>query len=96
MAADNVNRNEYIVVQGWMVTDLGLRGNELLVFSYIHTKLNYSTSLTVSINLKSLSVWLSNKEDAEKCLFSLAKKGYISICVHDLYTYNCSLGTLKR
>ena len=31
-----VKRENYITVQGWMVTDLGLRGNELLLYALIY------------------------------------------------------------
>lgn len=31
-----INRDNYFVVQGWMVTELGLKGNDLLIYSIIH------------------------------------------------------------
>lgn len=31
-----INRENYINIQGWMVTDLGLKGNELLIYAIIY------------------------------------------------------------
>ena len=31
-----INRDNYINIQGWMVTDLGLKGNELLIYAIIY------------------------------------------------------------
>ena len=31
-----VNPENYITVQGWMVTDLNLKGNELLIYACIY------------------------------------------------------------
>ena len=32
----NMQSNNYIVIQGWMCNELGLKGNELLIFAMIH------------------------------------------------------------
>ena len=31
-----VEKENYVVVQGWMITELGLKGNELLIYAVIH------------------------------------------------------------
>ena len=36
MSESRINADSYIVVQGWMITELNLKGNELLVFAIIH------------------------------------------------------------
>ena len=36
MSDSRINADSYIVVQGWMITELNLKGNELLVFAIIH------------------------------------------------------------
>lgn len=34
--AVEINRDNYFVVQGWMISELGLKGNKLLVYAIIH------------------------------------------------------------
>ncbi len=36
MSDSRINSDSYIVVQGWMVSELKLKGNELLIFAIIH------------------------------------------------------------
>lgn len=36
MAESRVNPQNFYVVQGWMVSDLGLKGNELAVYAIIY------------------------------------------------------------
>lgn len=36
MSESRVNPDSYIVVQGWMVSELKLKGNELMIFAIIH------------------------------------------------------------
>ena len=33
---NNVNERNYIVIQGWMIKELGLKGNELLIYAIIY------------------------------------------------------------
>ena len=52
------NNKDYIVIQGWMINDLNLNGNELLAFALIYgfTK-DGESEYTGSINY--LSNWLN-------------------------------------
>lgn len=36
MKANTFNKNNYINIQGWMITDLKLSGNDLLIYAIIH------------------------------------------------------------
>jgi hypothetical protein len=73
-----MKRTDYIHIQGWMVSDLKLKGNELLVFATIHgfskdgvNKYRGSISYVsefISISKRSVVTILSN----------LVEKGYVS------------------
>lgn len=73
-----VKEENYISISGWMVTRLGLKGNELLVYAIIYGfSQDGETSYTGS--LQYLADWTnSTKQSCIKCLKSLAEKGYIT------------------
>lgn len=73
-----VKDENYISISGWMVTRLGLKGNELLVYAIIYGfSQNDEKSFTGS--LQYLADWTkSTKQSCIKCLKSLAEKGYIT------------------
>lgn len=73
-----VKEENYISISGWMVTSLGLKGNELLVYAIIYGfSQDYDTRFTGS--LQYLADWTnSTKQSCIKCLKSLIKKGYIT------------------
>lgn len=79
--ADNadkkVNRNNYITIQGWMVSELELKGNELLIYAIIYGfSQNKDNRFTGS--LAYLAAWTnSTKQGVSKCLKSLCEKGLI-------------------
>lgn len=77
MADSKVNRDNYIVVQGWMVSDLKLKGNELLVYAIIYGFTQDGESRFTG-SLKYLADWTnSTKQGVSNCLKSLCEKGFI-------------------
>lgn len=78
-----VKEENYISISGWMVTRLGLKGNELLVYAIIY---GFSqddetrfTGRRFTGSLQYLADWTnSTKQSCIKCLKSLAEKGYIT------------------
>lgn len=77
MAESKVKRENYICVHGWMVLDLGLKGNELLVYACIYG-FSQAEDQVFSGSLQYLADWTnSTKQGVMKCLKSLVEKGYI-------------------
>ena len=76
MAESKVNRENFIALQGWQVTDLGLKGNELIIYACIY---GFSQdNQTFSGSLQYLADWTnSTKQGVMKCLKSLVEKGLI-------------------
>lgn len=73
-----IKNNQYIVVQGWMVNDLQLKGNELLVFAIIHG-FSQDGENRFTGSLQYLADWTSaTKQGIMKNLKSLLDKGYIA------------------
>lgn len=72
----SVKRETYIVVQGWMRTDLNLSGNELLLFALIYGFCQREQRFTGS--LKYIMNWLDvSKPTAIKLINTLIEKGII-------------------
>ena len=77
MANSKVNRNNYISVQGFMVRDLQLKGNELLVYAVIYG-FSQAENQVFNGSLQYLADWTnSTKRSVMTCLKSLIDKGYI-------------------
>lgn len=77
MADSKVNRDNYIVVQGWMVSEFKLKGNELLVYAIIYGFTQDGESRFTG-SLKYLADWTnSTKQGVSNCLKSLCEKGFI-------------------
>ena len=76
MADSKVKRENFIALQGWQVTDLGLKGNELIIYACIY---GFSQDdQTFSGSLQYLADWTnSTKQGVLKCLKSLVEKGLI-------------------
>ena len=77
MAESRVNPENFYVVQGWMVSDLGLKGNELAVYAIIYgfsqAEQQYYTG-----SAQYLADWIqSTKKTALAALKSLVEKNYI-------------------
>ena len=72
-----VNAEQYIVLQGWMISDLKLKGNELIVYACIYG-FSQAENQVFSGGLQYLADWTnSTKQSVVKCLKSLVEKGFI-------------------
>ena len=72
-----VSNENYILIQGWMIKELGLKGNELIVYAIIH---GFSQAEDQSFNgsLQYLADWTkSTKQGVIKNLKNLQEKGFI-------------------
>ena len=77
MAESKVKRENYISVHGWMILDLGLKGNELLIYACIYG-FSQAENQVFNGSLQYLADWTnSTKQGVMKCLKSLVEKGYI-------------------
>lgn len=77
MTESKVERNNYILLQGWMLTDLGLKGNELIIYACIYG-FSQAENQVFSGTLQYLADWTnSTKRSVINCLQSLVEKGYI-------------------
>lgn len=77
MAESKVKPENFIVVQGWMLKDLGLKGNELLLYACIYG-FSQADNQKFSGSLQYLADWTnSTKRSVIKNLQSLQDKGYI-------------------
>lgn len=76
MVETKVNSENYFVVQGWMLSELGLKNNELLVYAIIYGFSQGGNKFTGS--LQYLCDWTnSGKTSIQNCLKSLREKGLI-------------------
>ena len=77
MAEHKVIRENFIVVQGWMIRDLQLKGNELIIYACIYG-FSQAENQVFSGSLQYLADWTnSTKQGVVKSLKSLTEKGYI-------------------
>lgn len=77
MAESRIARENYIVIQGWMVTELGLKGNELMVYAIIHG-FSQNADCVFSGSLQYLADWIKGtKQTVITALKSLVEKGFI-------------------
>lgn len=77
MNESRVKRENYIVIQGWMITDLNLKGNELLVYAIIYG-FTQAESQKFTGSLRYLADWTnSTTRNMRTCLQSLEAKGLI-------------------
>ena len=77
MAESKVKRDNYINIQGWMVSDLKLKGNELLIYAIIYGFTQDGENRFTG-SLKYLADWTnSTKQGVIKCLKSLCDRGLI-------------------
>lgn len=77
MAESKVKRENYITIQGFMLTDLKLKGNELLIYACIYG-FSQTENQVFNGGLQYLADWVnSTKQSVIKCLKSLEEKGYI-------------------
>lgn len=77
MAESKVKRENYINIQGWMVADLRLKGNELLVYAIIYG-FSQDGENRFTGSLSYLADWTnSTKQGVSNCLKSLVEKELI-------------------
>lgn len=77
MVESKVKRDNYINIQGWMVSDLKLKGNDLLIYAIIYGFTQDGENRFTG-SLKYLADWTnSTKQGVIKCLKSLCDRGLI-------------------
>lgn len=77
MVESKVKRDNYINIQGWMVSDLKLKGNDLLIYAIIYG-FTQDGENRFKGSLKYLADWTnSTKQGVIKCLKSLCDRGLI-------------------
>lgn len=77
MAESKVKRENYISIQGFMLTDLNLKGNELIIYACIYG-FSQLEGQVFNGSLQYLADWTnSSKQGVLKNLQSLVAKGYI-------------------
>ena len=77
MGKTMVKRDNFIVIQGWMVTELGLKGSELMIYACIYG-FSQLENQVFSGSLQYLADWTNcTKQGVLKSLKSLIEKGYI-------------------
>lgn len=73
-----IKSENYITIQGWMVTDLELKGNELLVYAIIYG-FSQNEGQRFTGSLQYLADWTnSTKQGVLKNLKALVEKGLIA------------------
>ena len=76
MAESRVKRENFIVLQGWQIADLKLKGNELIIYACIYGFSQEGQPFSGS--LQYLADWTnSSKRSVMNCLKSLVEKGLI-------------------
>lgn len=77
MKESKVNPEQYIVLQGWMISKLKLKGNELIIFACIYG-FSQAENQVFNGSLQYLADWTnSTKQGVMRCLKSLIEKGLI-------------------
>lgn len=77
MAENKVKPKNFVVIQGWMISELGLKGNELLVYAIIYG-FSQSENQKYSGSVQYLADWTkSSRQGIHKNLKALYDKGFI-------------------
>ena len=72
-----VNPDNYIVIQGWMISDLKLKGNDLLVYAIIYGFTQDGVH-KFTASLQYLADWCnSTKQGIQKNLSNLVEQGLL-------------------
>lgn len=72
-----VGRDNFITIQGWMITDLKLKGNELLIYACIYG-FSQAENQVFNGSRQYLADWTnSTTKGVANCLKSLVEKGYL-------------------
>ena len=84
-----VENGSFVVLQGWMISELHLKGNELITFAIIYG-FSHLEGQRFNGSLQYIADWTnSSKESIRKCLNSLRQKGLI--VKYDKYVNNFKL-----
>lgn len=74
---NNIKNDNYIVIQGFMITDLGLKGNELLIYAIIYG-FSQTENQWFTGSRQYLANWTnSTLRGVQKCLNSMTDKGLL-------------------
>lgn len=74
---DKVKNQNYITIQGWMINELNLKGNELLIYAIIYG-FSQTSGQVFNGGLQYLADWTnSTKQGVSKNLKSLVSKGLL-------------------
>ena len=77
MSDTKVNRDNFVALQGFMITDLNLKGNELIIYAIIYG-FSQVENQVFSGSLQYLADWTnSTKRGVQKNIKSLLEKGFI-------------------
>lgn len=93
-----INNQNYIVIQGFMINELGLKGNNLLVYAIIYG-FSQTKNQRYTGGLKYLMDWINtkSKQTVINCLNSLIKQNLID--KEEKYINNvkfCSYGVVQK
>lgn len=82
MTESRINRDNYITISGWMVTELELKGNELIVYAMIYG-FSQAENQTFDGSLSYICEWLkASRPTVVTALKSLVEKGLIAKSEH--------------
>ena len=74
---NKISNSNYITIQGFMINDLDLKGNELIIYACIYG-FSQAENQVFNGGLQYLAEWTnSTKQSVLKCLKSLIDKGFI-------------------
>ena len=77
MAEVKIKSENFLTIQGWMVTELNLKGNELLIYACIYG-FSQTDDQWFTGSRQYLADWTnSTKQGVQKCLKSLIEKGLL-------------------
>ena len=77
-AKSNVKKENYITILGWMVTDLELKGNDLLIYAIIYG-FSQAEDQWFKGSRQYLADWTnSTKQGVQRCLNSLVSRGLLN------------------
>ena len=86
MSESRINRDNYITISGWMVTELNLKGNELIIYAMIYG-FSQAENQTFDGSMNYVAEWLNtSRQTVNNALKSLVNKGYVE--KYDIFENN--------
>lgn len=77
MNESRINRDNYITISGWMVTELNLKGNELIIYAMIYG-FSQAENQTFDGSMAYVAEWLNtSRQTVNNALKSLVNKGLV-------------------